>query len=273
MSLSGGKLSSSQGESRSSGHGNLRRTDEASQGQIYPVQRPGFVTCNVRLQTPRAEGSEDGSSDERHSTISALGNESPVADKITRLMDNMQPNKNGSSAQEAVDGNVIGLEVRSGDQALQQDNSNDPSRTQKRSRSRATEASKHKAGLRKLFNGEAYEWAPCTIFCRVTHLLSEPLPKAKDTGCIYVAPVILEEGFIRSIIMIGYTLRPRFEDRLNEVSTRHGLDFDMKQAFGSARVPYVQLLRREAVIHADPASYQRNLLLPSERSVKKGQRT
>jgi hypothetical protein len=103
--------------------------------------------------------------------------------------------------------------------------------------------------------GDAASWAPWTIRSEVRALILESLPKPNDKGCIYVVQDLETQH-----VKIGMTVRP-FRTRLSEISRDHKRKLDEKNAWHLPGIPYIQLLRLEALVHADLAYFQRNLQL------------
>lgn len=102
--------------------------------------------------------------------------------------------------------------------------------------------------------GDCSTWAVWTIRAEVRALVLEPLPKPNDRGCIY----IVEDVDTKTHVKIGMTMRP-FRTRLAEITRQHKRQIDEGNAFHIPGIPYVQLLRLEALVHAGLAQYQCNL--------------
>ncbi|KAK4544063.1 hypothetical protein LTR36_004561 [Oleoguttula mirabilis] len=102
--------------------------------------------------------------------------------------------------------------------------------------------------------GEASSWALWTVRTEVRALVLEPLPKPNDKGCIYV----VEDVATKRHVKIGMTMRP-FRTRLAEIARTHKRSLDETNAWHLPGISYIQLLRLEALVHADLAQYQRNL--------------
>lgn len=101
--------------------------------------------------------------------------------------------------------------------------------------------------------GEAVAWAPWTLRSEVVSTLLEPLPKANSKGTIYAVRV-KDTPYLK----IGYTIR-KSNTRWTEISRRDNVDLETEAAFTRRGIPYLQLLRLEALVHADLAYFRRNL--------------
>ncbi|KAK5117917.1 hypothetical protein LTR85_008691 [Meristemomyces frigidus] len=102
--------------------------------------------------------------------------------------------------------------------------------------------------------GDCSTWAIWTLRTEVRALVLDPLPKPNDRGCIYV----VQDIDTRKHVKIGMTMRP-FRTRLAEIARGHQRSLDEANAWHLPGIPYIQLLRLEALVHADLAQYQRNL--------------
>ncbi|KAK5163225.1 uncharacterized protein LTR77_010811 [Saxophila tyrrhenica] len=103
---------------------------------------------------------------------------------------------------------------------------------------------------------DASTWAPCTIRSEVLTLLLEPLPRPRAKGAIYAVSVNADDS--TPMVKIGYTTRP-VRTRLREITNQHGITFNRNTAYYLPGIPLLQLLRLEALVHADLAFFQRDL--------------
>ncbi|EMC93517.1 hypothetical protein BAUCODRAFT_244346 [Baudoinia panamericana UAMH 10762] len=103
--------------------------------------------------------------------------------------------------------------------------------------------------------GDASSWSPWTIRSEVRSLILEPLPKPRDKGCLYII-----QNARRTHVKIGYTMRP-FRTRLQEIARDVGVPLDLDNPWHLSGIPHLQLLRLEALVHADLAFFQRDLII------------
>jgi len=117
---------------------------------------------------------------------------------------------------------------------------------------------------RKLFfDREASDWHPESISTDVFKLLGDPLPTQDTVGSIYAAVVKSAVAPTRGeIVKIGFT-RNGAKQRLKQIKKEHKIEFGKPYEWHN--VPYIQLRRLEAVIHADLAYFRRDLLVPIDK--------
>lgn len=102
--------------------------------------------------------------------------------------------------------------------------------------------------------GDVSTWAPWRIRSEVLSTLLEPIPTADKKGTVYAVKVTS-----RPYVKIGYTTRD-VSTRLREIIRDHGEQLDIGGAYCLPhRLPLLQLMRLEALVHADLAYFQRDL--------------
>lgn len=109
--------------------------------------------------------------------------------------------------------------------------------------------------------GEAYAWAPWKIRDGVVELLQEPIPGPETKGQLYVVRV--NTGGRQRYVKIGQTHRP-VDIRLQEVDKQlrqQGITLEMESIKPTARLPIMQIVRLEKIVHADLAFFRRDLCI------------
>lgn len=102
---------------------------------------------------------------------------------------------------------------------------------------------------RSFVPGTSSTWPLWRVRQEVRHLILEPLPSPRAHGILYAV-----HSPQHNKVKIGYTMRRKFEDRLRELQKQH--DGTLGHHWYLSKIPYVQLLRLEELVHADLARYQ-----------------
>lgn len=126
-----------------------------------------------------------------------------------------------------------------------------PSTSRGRSPSARRRAS---SSLEGFVAGEASSWTSWTAQAEVKALIFEPLPSPRTKGTIYIIQDLDEPEYVK----IGITTRS-FQARFAEIAHDQQRKLNEYNAEHLGGIPYIQLVRLEALVHADLARYQHNL--------------